>query len=246
MEIVCTVEDMLIQTSNNKVDFTCLGEESSTTISEVTQPISDQICCSVLENDSSARLTISNVSLQVVKPHHVTLSEKTKINITHQPLKSLLVSKPVKNLIKITKVPSSMDKISGLIQSTTSNRLIHIQPGLSNMSDSENPKTDNRTQSSPTRSIRKHSSSGEQYSQPKKFTKTTSWSTQNFPYMCQEKLNIKGVESTSRVRISHRDCPDSGNYSQVAFLSENENNTLENISTEPKEDEENNCKTAGR
>lgn len=245
MEIECTTEDMQIQTSNNKVDCTHLGEESSTTTSEVIQPVSDQIGCSVLENDISARFPIFNVGLRVVKPQNVTLSEKTKINIRHQPLKSPLVSKPVKDLIKITKVPSSMDKECGLIQSTTSNRLIHIQPRLSNMSDSGNPETDNITQSS-TRAIRKHSSSGEQYSQPKKFMKTTSGSTNNFPNLCLEKLNRNKVECTSRVRIDHRDCTDSENHSTDAFFSENENNTLENISIEPKEDEEKECKTAGR
>lgn len=244
MEIECTTEDMQIQTSNNKVDCTHLGEESSTTTSEVIQPVSDQIGCSVLENDISARFPIANVGLQVVQPQHVTLSEKTKINIIHKPLKSPLVSKPVKDLIKITKVPSCMDKESGLIQSrpTTSNRLVHIQPRLSNMSDGGNPETNNRTQSSITRAIRKYSSSGELYSQPNKFMKTTSGSTKNFPNFCQENLNRNEVECTSRVRIDHRDCTDSTD----AFFSENENNTLENISIEPKEDEEKYCMTAGR
>lgn len=201
MESRPTIENMLIQKSNNKVYCrpTRLGEESSTTTSEVTQPVSKQLCCSVLENEST-RPTTSKVGLQFVKPLNVTLSEKTKINIINQSSESALVSKPVKDLIKITKVPSSTDKVSGLIQSTTSDRLIHIQPRLSNMFDSGNPETDNRTQSSTTRAMRKHFSSDEYDSQPKKFMKTSP--TQNIP--------------------------------------------LENISSEPKEDEENHSMTAGR
>lgn len=242
MEIECTIENVQIQKSIKEVYCNRLGEQSFTTTSEATQPVSDKSFCHMLENDSSTRLPTSNVGIQVVKPQHVTLSEKTKIRITGPPLKSPLVSKPAKSLIKITKVLSPVDKASGLIQSSDSNRLIQIQPRLSNMFDSGNPETDNKTQ----RAIRKHSCSDELYIQPKKSMKTTSGLTQNLLNSCQEKLIKNGVECTSRVGMDHSDCLDTGNRNTDALFSESENNTLENIRSESDEDVESNCKTARR